>query len=228
MNPIRFHRRLVRCVTALAASLVVWVPAASVRACSLTDPTCVPQTVTDATSAPASETGSDLMEDMTTVVDTVVADVEETIAPAKEIAGETLGDASGGVLPDVSGPVPSIGSAPDPVRNDGDGPRHDGHVRGDRERAGNGRGRRFAASLGASAGPDTSVAKIADALLVPADEAASSAAGIGQVIGQAARVAFPLLLTLLLALYVVVQHRIDSRDLKLMLSPMGPDDLGFS
>lgn len=238
MNRIRVHGRLVRCVTALAASLVVWVPAASARGCSLTDPTCVPQTVTetvtDPTSAPASETGSDLIEDVTTVVDTVVADVEETIEPAEEIVRETLDDASGGVLPDVSGPVPGIAPAPDPVGNDGDGPRHDGQVSGDRERGGNGqrggngRGRGFAASLGALAGPDMSVAQIADAPLVRADEPIAPAAGIGQVIEQAARVAFPLLLTLLLALYVVVQHRIDSRDLKLMLSPMGPDDLGFS
>jgi hypothetical protein len=230
MDRIAVTRPFIWFAVVLAATVIVWLPASTARACHVTDPSCVTGTA-GSPEAPANEAKPDdvagtvggIVEQMDDAADPV----EDVVDSVEETARNAADDVPGDTLPDLLDPDPNV--EPPPPDPDGVGDRPSGDdTRGGRNDRRDATGRRVAAIFRIPAGRDALAPGTMDASFARTDERPTPSAGIGRVIEQAARVAFPLLLTLLLAVFVLAQHRIDSRDPRLALSPMGPDDLGFA
>jgi hypothetical protein len=229
MDRIAVRRPFIWFAVVFAATVIVWLPASIARACQVTDPSCVTGTAGGA-EAPANEA---VPHDVAGTVGGIVEEVDDAADPVEEggdsveeTARNATDDVIGHTLSDLMDPDPNVDPPPDP---DAETDRPGGDdTRGERNDRRDAAGRRVAAILRISAGRDALARGTIDASFARTEERPIPSAGIGRVIEQAARVAFPLLLTLLLAVFVLAQHRIDSRDPRLALSPMGPDDLGFA
>lgn len=209
----------------------------------------VVDTVTETTDTvvdTATDTVDTVVETATDTVDTVVEVVEEVVTTVENAVTETTDTGQETVDPVLGGGQPVGSSAGDDARaNDqasaGDTLRTDDPMSRSSEGtiADAGAGRpavgAVVASSSTAAGDVGSPSGLGP--ITPRPDAASLDAGAPPVDGDPAAVgfanaihalAFPLALAVVVVAFLLVQGRLDRRDPKLALAPVGPDVIGFS
>jgi len=206
---------------AMGASFVV--AAAPARAaCPLTDPACVTETVTETVTQPVDDVTEPVTE-VTGPVGGVVDDVKDTVGPIVDEVPP---------LPDpsinVTEPTTPGDSGVDPAPRTGPGA-----PPGD---SGNGRSDQVSGSVVERPLPaqalvrDTFVSGIdpgpgSDVRIGPSPPAERTGLSLENVVKG---FAFPLALMLIVGAFLLVQDRLDRRDPRLALAPVGPDVLDFT
>jgi hypothetical protein len=214
---------------AIGASFVV--AAAPARGCPLTDPGCVIETVDDVVE-PVTEVTDPVVDQVDQVVDQVVDPVTEVTDP---VPG-TIGGVFNGVE-DTVGPIVDVTEPPaqghsdvgsDPRPGPGAPPGDTGNGRSD---VGSGSfverpipppalvGGEFIPSL-------DSVRPISDVRIGASPPTERSGVSFENVVKGL--VAFPLALALIVGAFLLAQNRLDRRDPRLALAPVGPDVLNFT
>jgi hypothetical protein len=210
---------------AVGASFVV--AAAPARGCPLTDPGCVIETVDDA------------VEPVTEVTDPVVDQVDQVVDPVTEVTDPvdgTIGGVINGVedtvdpIVDVTEP-PAQGHSdvgPDPGTGPGAPPGDSGDGRSD---VGSGsfveRPIPPPALVGGAFIPSLeSVRPVSDVRTGASPPTERSGVSFENVVKGL--VAFPLALALIVGAFLLAQNRLDRRDPRLALAPVGPDVLDFT
>jgi hypothetical protein len=204
---------------AIVASFVVG--ATPARGCPLTDPGCVIGTV------------DEVVEPVTEVTDPVV---DQVVDPVTEVTDPVVGTI-GGVVEDTVDPIvdvtepPAQGHSdvgPDPRPGPGAPPADSGNGRSD---VGSGSfverpipppalvGGAFIPSLG-------SVRPLSDVRIGASPPTERSGVSFENVVKGL--VAFPLALALIVGGFLLLQNRLDRRDPRLALAPVGPDVLDFA
>jgi hypothetical protein len=206
---------------AFGASFVV--AAAPARGCPLTDPGCVIETV------------DDVVEPVTEVTDPVVDQVVDPVTEVTDPAVGTIGGVINGVE-DTVDPIVDVTEPPAQGHSDvGSDPRTGPGAPPD---SGNGRsdvgsggfverpipppalvGGAFIPSLG-------SVRPISDVRFGASPPTERSGVSFENVVKGL--VAFPLALALIVGAFLLAQNRLDRRDPRLALAPVGPDVLDFT
>jgi hypothetical protein len=210
--------------------------------CPVTDLTCVPGAAADPVTAVTDAT-TEVAAVASSAVDQATQIVDETVATVQDQAGQTADSITAtvnrvlghgvGPLPDPGAELPIVG---DPSGDQTSGP---GATSPSSSSSGSaGGGASSTSSHGAVAGlvvfgggpvigpvpgPVSSVPVVSSA--IPQQGLFDR---IGSAAIQAAKaLAFPLALTLIVLLFVMVQNRIDRKDPKLALAPIAPDLLRF-
>jgi hypothetical protein len=210
---------------AIGTSFVVAAAPAG-AACTLADPACATQTVT--------ETVDVVTEPVTEVIDPVVDQVVEPVTEVTDPVVGTIGGAINGVedtvdpIVDVTEP-PSQGHSdvgPDPRTGPGAGDSGDG-----RSDVGSGgfveRPIPPPALVGGVFIPNPeSVRPISDVRIGASPPIERSGVSFENVVKGL--VAFPLALALIVGAFLLAQNRLDRRDPRLALAPVGPDVLDFA
>jgi hypothetical protein len=209
---------------AIGASFVV--AAAPARGCPLTDPGCVIETV------------DDVVEPVTEVTDPVV-DQDQVVDPVTEVPDPVVGTIGGVIngvedtvdpIVDVTEP-PAQGHSdvgPDPGTGPGAPPGDSGDGRSD---VGSGsfveRPIPPPALVGGAFIPSLeSVRPISDVRIGASPPTERSGVSFENVVKGL--VAFPLALALIVGAFLLAQNRLDRRDPRLALAPVGPDVLDFT
>jgi len=207
---------------AIGASFVV--AAAPARGCPLTDPGCVIETV------------DDVVEPVT---DPVVDQVDQVVDPVTEVTDPVVGTIGGVIngvedtvdpIVDVTEP-PAQGHSdvgPDPGTGPGAPPDDSGNGRAD---VGSGsvveRPIPPPALVGGAFIPSLeSVRPISDVRIGASPPTERSGVSFENVVKGL--VAFPLALALIVGAFLLAQNRLDRRDPRLALAPVGPDVLDFT
>jgi hypothetical protein len=214
---------------AIGASFVV--AAAPARGCPLTDPGCVIEAVDDVVE-PVTEVTDPVVDQVDQVVDQVVDPVTEVTDPV----GGTIGGVINGVE-DTVDPIVDVTEPPaqghsdvgsDPRTGPGAPPDDSGDGRSD---VGSGSfverpipppalvGGEFIPSL-------DSVRPISDVRIGASPPTERSGVSFENVVKGL--VAFPLALALIVGAFLLAQNRLDRRDPRLALAPVGPDILDFT
>jgi len=207
---------------AIGASFVV--AAAPARGCPLTDPGCVIETV------------DDVVEPVT---DPVVDQVDQVVDPVTEVTDPVVGTIGGVIngVEDTVGPIvdvtdpPAQGHSdvgPDPRTGPGAPPGDSGDRRSD---VGSGsfveRPIPPPALVGGAFIPSLeSVRPISDVRIGASPPTERSGVSFENVVKGL--VAFPLALALIVGAFLLAQNRLDRRDPRLALAPVGPDVLDFT
>ena len=207
---------------AIGASFVV--AAAPARGCPLTDPGCVIETV------------DDVVEPVTEVTDPVVDQVVDPVTEVTDPVVGTIGGVINGVE-DTVDPIVDVTEPPaqghsdvgsDPRTGPGAPPDDSGNGRSD---VGSGSfverpipppalvGGEFIPSL-------DSVRPISDVRIGASPPTERSGVSFENVVKGL--VAFPLALALIVGAFLLAQNRLDRRDPRLALAPVGPDVLDFT
>jgi hypothetical protein len=209
---------------AIGASFVV--AAAPARGCPLTDPGCVIGTV------------DDVVEPVTEVTDPVVDQVDQVVDPVTEAPDPVVGTI-GGVINGVEDTVGPIVDVTEPAQGDshvGPDPRTGpGAPRSD---SGNGRSDVGTGSFVESPIPPPalvggafipnldSVRPVSDVRIGASPPTERSGVSFENVVKGL--IAFPLALALIVGAFLLAQNRLDRRDPRLALAPVGPDVLDFT
>jgi len=207
---------------AIGTSFVV--AAAPARGCPLTDPGCVIETV------------DDVVEPVT---DPVVDQVDQVVDPVTEVTDPVVGTIGGVIngVEDTVGPIvdvtepPAQGHSdvgPDPGTGPGAPPDDSGDGRSD---AGSGsfveRPIPPPALVGGAFIPSLeSVRPVSDVRIGASPPTERSGVSFENVVKGL--VAFPLALALIVGTFLLAQNRLDRRDPRLALAPVGPDVLDFT
>jgi hypothetical protein len=210
---------------AIGASFVV--AAAPARGCPLTDPGCVIETV------------DDVVEPVTQVTDPVVDQVDHVVDPVTEVTEPVPGTVGGVIngVEDTVDPIVDVTEPPAQGHSDvGPGPRTGpGAPPGD---SGNGRTDVGSGSFverpipppalvgGAFIPSLDSVRPISDVRIGASPPTERSGVSFENVVKGL--VAFPLALALIVGAFLLAQNRLDRRDPRLALAPVGPDVLDFA
>jgi hypothetical protein len=210
---------------AIGASFVV--AAAPARGCPLTDPGCVIETV------------DDVVEPVTQVTDPVVDQVDHVVDPVTEVTEPVPGTVGGVIngVEDTVDPIVDVTEPPAQGHSDvGPGPRTGpGAPPGD---SGNGRSDVGSGSFverpipppalvgGAFIPSLDSVRPISDVRIGASPPTERSGVSFENVVKGL--VAFPLALALIVGAFLLAQNRLDRRDPRLALAPVGPDVLDFA
>jgi len=207
-------------VLAVGASFLVMAPAARAD-CPVTDPSCVIETVQEVVD-PATEVTDPVLEEVTEVTDPAVGTVgglvengvEDTVGPIIDEVGAPVPGPSVGVTEPPSPGVPSV----DP--DDG--------------RADVGRSSFVDRTVPAPAlvgspfvpnVPNLELSSTDEARNGPTPPAERSGLSLEDVVKG---LTFPLALALIVGAFLLAQDRIDRRDPRLALAPLGPDILPFT
>ena len=215
-------------VLAVGASFMVMAPAARAD-CSLAAPSCVIDTVEEVVD-PATEITDPVLEEVTEVTDPVVGTVgglvdnvvEETVGPIIDEVEETVGPIIDEVEAPVPGPSVEIIEPPSPGVPSDDPPT---------ERVDVGRssfvGRTVPvpALAGSPFLPNLELSSADEARIGPTPPAERSGLSLEDVVKG---LTFPLALALIVGAFLLAQDRIDRRDPRLALAPLGPDILPFT
>jgi len=210
---------------AFGASFVV--VAAPARGCPLTDPGCVIETV------------DDVVEPVTEVTDPVVDQVvDQVVDPVTEVTDPVVGTV-GGVINGVEDTVDPIVDVTEPTAQGhsdvGSDPRTGPGAPPD---SGNGRSDVGSGSVverpipppalvgGAFIPNLDSVRPISDVRIGASPPTEGSGVSFENVVKGL--VAFPLALALIVGAFLLAQNRLDRRDPRLALAPVGPDILDFA
>jgi hypothetical protein len=214
-------------VLAVGASFMVMAPAARAD-CSLADPSCVIDTVEEV-AVPATEITDPVPEEVTEVTDPVVGtvggsvdNVDEAVDPIIDDVEETVGP----IIDEVGAPAPGssveINEPPAPGAPSDDPPT---------ERVDVGRssfvGRTVPvpALAGSPFLPNLELSSADEARIGPTPPAERSGLSLEDVVKG---LTFPLALALIVGAFLLAQDRIDRRDPRLALAPLGPDVLPFT
>ena len=210
---------------AMGASFVV--AAAPARGCPLTDPGCVIQTV------------DDVVEPVTEVTDPVVDQVvDQVVDPVTEVTDPVVGTIGGVIngVEDTVDPIVDVTEPPAQGHSDvGSDPRTGPGAPPD---SGNGRSDVGSGSFverpipppalvgGAFIPSLDSVRPISDIRIGASPPMERSGVSFENVVKGL--VAFPLALALIVGAFLLAQNRLDRRDPRLALAPVGPDILDFT
>ena len=205
----------------IGASFVV--AAAPARGCPLTDPGCVIETV------------DDVVEPVTQVTDPVVDQVVDPVTEVTDPAVGTIGGVINGVE-DTVDPIVDVTEPPAQGHSDvGSDPRTGPGAPPD---SGNGRSDVGSGSFverpipppalvgGAFIPSLDSVRPISDVRIGASPPSERSGVSFENVVKGL--VAFPLALALIVGAFLLAQNRLDRRDPRLALAPVGPDVLDFT
>ena len=210
---------------AIGASFVV--AAAPARGCPLTDPGCVIETV------------DDVVEPVTEVTDPVVDQVDQVVDPVTEVTDPVVGTIGGVIngVEDTVGPIVDVTDPPAQGHSDvGPDPRTGPGA--PRDDSGNGRSDVGSGSfverpipppalVGGAFIPNLeSVRPISDVRIGASPPTERSGVSFENVVKGL--VAFPLALALIVGAFLLAQNRLDRRDPRLALAPVGPDVLDFA
>ena len=207
---------------------MVMAPAARAD-CSLAAPSCVVDTVEEVVE-PATEITDPIVEEVTEVTDPVVGTVgglvdnvvEDTVGPIIDEVEETVGPIIDEVEETVPGPSVETIEPPAPGVPSDDPPT---------ERVDVGRssfvGRTVPvpALAGSPFLPNLELSSADEARIGPTPPAERSALSLEDVVKG---LTFPLALALIVGAFLLAQDRIDRRDPRLALAPLGPDTLPFT
>jgi hypothetical protein len=212
----------------IGASFVV--AAAPVRGCPLTDPGCVIETVDDVVE-PVTEVTDP-------VVDPVVDQVDQVVDPVTEAPDPVVGTI-GGVINGVENTVGPIVDVTEPAQGDSDvGP--DPRTGPGAPRSDSGDGRSDVGSGGFVERPIPPPALVGGAFIPSLDSVRpisdvrigasppTERSGVSFENVVKGLVAFPLALALIVGAFLLAQNRLDRRDPRLALAPVGPDVLNFT
>lgn len=214
-------------VLAVGASFMVMAPAARAD-CSLATPSCVIDTVEEVVD-PATEIGDPVPEEVTEVTDPVVGtagglvdNVDEAVDPIIDDVDETVGP----IIDEVGAPVP--GSSVEIIEPASSGvPPVDPPT--EREDVGRGSFVGQTVPVPALAGspfvPNLELSSADEARIAPTPPAERSGLSLEDVVKG---LTFPLALALIVGAFLLAQDRIDRRDPRLALAPLGPDILPFT
>ena len=210
---------------AIGASFVV--AAAPARGCPLTDPGCVIVTV------------DEVVEPVTEVTDPVVDQVDQVVDPVTEVTDPVVGTIGGVIngVEDTVGPIVDVTEPPaqghsdvgsDPRTGPGAPPDDSGDGRSD---VGSGsvveRPIPPPALVGGAFIPSLeSIRPISDVRIGASPPTERSGVSFENVVKGL--VAFPLALALIVGAFLLAQNRLDRRDPRLALAPVGPDVLDFT
>jgi hypothetical protein len=214
-------------VLAVGASFMVMAPAARAD-CSLAATSCVIDTVEEVVD-PATEIGDPVPEEVTEVTDPVVGtvvgslvNVDEAVDPIIDDVVETVGP----IIDEVGAPAPGssveVNEPPAPGAPSDDPPT---------ERVDVGRssfvGRTVPvpALAGSPFLPNLELSSADEARIGPTPPAERSGLSLEDVVKG---LTFPLALALIVGAFLLAQDRIDRRDPRLALAPLGPDILPFT
>jgi hypothetical protein len=214
-------------VLAVGASFMVMAPAARAD-CSLAATSCVIDTVEEVVD-PATEIGDPVPEEVTEVTDPVVGtdgglvdNVDEAVDPIIDDVEETVGP----IIDEVGAPAPGssveVNEPPAPGAPSDDPPT---------ERVDVGRssfvGRTVPvpALAGSPFLPNLELSSADEARIGPTPPAERSGLSLEDVVKG---LTFPLALALIVGAFLLAQDRIDRRDPRLALAPLGPDILPFT
>jgi hypothetical protein len=205
---------------AIGASLVLAAPARA--ACPLTDLACVTETVT--------ETADDVTEPVAQVTDPVVGTIEDVVDEVKDTV-DPIVDEVGPPLPapsiDVTNPSPTASEVDsDPQTGPGAPPGDYGNARSD---PGSGSSVERSVPVQALVG-GTFLSRLdpspsSDVRGGPSPPEEPTGISLDNVVKG---FAFPLALMLVVGAFLLVQDRLDRRDPRLALAPVGPDVLDFT
>ena len=204
-------------VLAVGASFMVMAPAARAD-CSLAAPSCVIDTVEEVVD-PATEITDPVLEEVTEVTDPVVGTVgglvdnvvEETVGPIIDEVGAPVPGPSVEIIEPPSPGVPSV----DPPTERVDVGRSS-FV---------GRTVPVPALVGSPFVPNLELSSTDEARIGPTPPAERSGLSLEDVVKG---LTFPLALALIVGAFLLAQDRIDRRDPRLALAPLGPDILPFT
>jgi hypothetical protein len=210
---------------AIGASFVV--AAAPAGVCPLTDPACVVGTA------------DEVVQPVTDVTDPVVDPVDQVVDPVTEVTDPVVGTVGGVIngVEDTVGPIVDVTEPPAHGDSDvGPDPRTGpGGPRGD---SGNGRSDVGSGSfverpipppalVGGTFIPNLeSVRPISDVRIGASPPTERSGVSFENVVKGL--VAFPVALALIVGGFLLLQNRLDRRDPRLALAPVGPDVLDFT
>ena len=214
---------------AIGASFVV-AAAPTAAACPLTDPACATGTVT--------ETVDPVTEPVTEVSDPVVDQVDQVVDPVTEVTDPVVGTI-GGVINGVEDTVdPIVGVTEPPAQGHSDVGSDPRTGPGAPPDSGNGRSDVGSGSFverpipppalvgGAFIPSLDSVRPISDVRIGASPPTERSGVSFENVVKGL--VAFPLALALIVGAFLLAQNRLDRRDPRLALAPVGPDVLDFA
>jgi len=214
-------------VVAVGASFMVMAPAARAD-CSLADPSCVINTVEEVVD-PATEISDPVPEEVTEVTDPVVGtvgglvdNVDEAVDPIIDDVEETVGP----IIDEVGAPVP--GSSVEIIEPPSPGvpPVNPPTERVDVGRSSFvGRTVPVPALAGSPFVPNLELSSADEARIGPTPPAERSGLSLEDVVKG---LTFPLALALIVGAFLLAQDRIDRRDPRLALAPLGPDILPFT
>ena len=212
----RVPRRAV-VVVAVGASFMVMAPAARAE-CSLADPSCAIDTVEEVVD-PATEITDPVLEEVTEVTDPVVGTVGGLV---DNVVDETVGPVIDEVGATAPGPSAEIIEPPSPGDPSVDPPT--GRVDVGRSSFA---GRRVPvpALAGSPFVPNLELSSTGEARIGPTPPAERSGLSLEDVVKG---LTFPLALALIVGAFLLAQDRIDRRDPRLALAPLGPDILPFT
>jgi hypothetical protein len=219
--------RLSVVVLAVGASFMVMAPAARAD-CSLVAPSCVIDTVEEVVD-PATEIGDPLPEEVTEVTDPVVGtvdglvdNVDEAVDPIIDDVEETVGP----IIDEVGAPVPGPSVEIIEPASPGVPPVDPPTERVDVGRSSFvGRTVPVPALAGSPFVPNLELSSADEARIGPTPPAERSGLSLEDVVKG---LTFPLALALIVGAFLLAQDRIDRRDPRLALAPLGPDILPFT
>ena len=207
-------------VLAVGAFFVVMAPAARAD-CLATDPSCGIETVQEVVD-PATEVSDPVLEEVTEVTDPVVGSVGGAV---ENVVEETVGPIIDEVGAPVPGPSVEIIEPASPGVSPVDPPT---------ERVDVGRSSIVERTIPAPAlvgspfvpnMPDLELSSTDEARMGPTPPAERSGLSLEDVVKG---LTFPLALALIVGAFLLAQDRIDRRDPRLALAPLGPDVLPFT
>ena len=221
----------------LSAS-VVWLAVfgtGSALACKLTDPGCVVDKV--------EETAQDTVEDVQNQADETVKEVthtaDETVEDVKETASRTVEDVQETVDETVNQGGGTNPTAPNPPTDPIDRPKGDDRPGRPNDRPNNKSGPDVLGRGEAAAGPRERIGPLLPPIAPALDfstptftetnnfDRPADPGLVESAIEAAKDFAFPLLLTLIVGAFLVIQHRVDRDEPKLVFAPIDHDLLSF-
>jgi hypothetical protein len=214
-------------VLAVGASFMVMAPAARAD-CSLAATSCVIDTVEEVVD-PATEIGDPVPEEVTEVTDPVVGtdgglvdNVDEAVDPIIDDVEETVGP----IIDEVGAPVPGSSVEIIEPASPGVPPVDPPTERVDVGRSSFvGRTVPVPALAGSPFLPNLELSSADEARIGPTPPAERSGLSLEDVVKG---LTFPLALALIVGAFLLAQDRIDRRDPRLALAPLGPDILPFT
>ncbi|MDQ4145356.1 MAG: hypothetical protein M3198_16765 [Actinomycetota bacterium] len=223
--------RRVLFVLAFSATLV-GAGASPARTCPVTDPKCALDKVQEIADDPQGEV-EEVVEDPVGAVEESVDEVDRTVGEVEDTVQDTV---TSNEEPDVEEPPtpptePEPGPLPRDETTDPKGKEEDARVKSALQRRGpHEEEDRREAALGPAPvdPPETPGTPLRTASASVGKSELEDRPELGESVLEAAKdFAFPLALTLLVGIYVAVQHRIDRRDPKLVLAPVDHEYLSF-
>ena len=220
---------------AIGASFVV--AAAPARGCPLTDPGCVIETV-DEVLEPVTEVTDPVVDQVVDQVDQVVDQVDQVVDPVTEVPDPVVGTIGGVIngVEDTVDPIVDVTEPPAQGHSDvgpdpGTGPGAPPGDSGGRSDVGSGsfveRPIPPPALVGGAFIPSLeSIRPISDVRIGASPPTERSGVSFENVVKGL--VAFPLALALIVGAFLLAQNRLDRRDPRLALAPVGPDVLDFT